>query len=107
MMMMMMMMIWIIWKMEMRKLCREISHMYWGRHFSLYKRIKKHWLMSKCCDKLGIIHQIDSKKGLDHFVNYSSQNARIYLNMQVDIKKTKLNDLVINTLQNYYDMSIR
>ena len=35
MMMMMMMMIWIIWKMEMEKLCREISHMYWGKHFSL------------------------------------------------------------------------
>ena len=105
--MMMIMMIWIIWKMEMEKLCREISHMYWGKHFSLYKRIKRHWLMSKCCDKLGIIHQIDSKKGLDHFVNYSAQNASRIKYIQVDIQKKTLNDLVINTLQNYYGMSIR
>ena len=40
--MMMMIIIWIIWKME--KLCRkEIFHMYWGKHFLLYKRIKRQW----------------------------------------------------------------
>ena len=63
--------------------------------------------MSKCCDKLGMIHQIDSKKELDHFVNYSAQNASRLTYMQVDIQKKTLNDLVINTLQNYYGMSIR
>ena len=49
--------------------------MYLGKHFSLYNRIKRHWEMSKCSDKLGILHQIDSKKGLDHFLNYSAQNV--------------------------------
>ena len=58
--------------------------------------------MSKCCDKLGIIHQIDSKKGSDHFVNYSAQNASRLTYIQV-----YASDLVINTLQNYYGMSIR
>ena len=93
--------------MVMEKLCREISHMHCGKQFSLYKHIKRHLLMSKCCDKLGIIHQIDSKKGLDHFVNYSAQNASRLKYMQVNIQKKTLNDLVINTLQNYYGMSIR
>ena len=85
MMMMMMMMIWIIWKMEMEKLCREICT---GVKTFLFTNVLIDiGRSSKCCAKLGIIHQIDSKKGLDHFVNYSAQIASRLTYMQVDIQK--------------------
>ena len=55
--------------------------------------------MSKCCDKLRIIHQIDSKKRLDHFVNYSAQNASRLTYMQVDISNKRSFRLYVNSLK--------
>ena len=60
--------------------------------------------MSKCCDKLGIIHQIE---GIGPFCKLQCTDASRLTYMQVDMQKKTLNDLVINTLPNYYGMSIR